>query len=272
MAEIILKNPLREIFYKFVKNPLSLLKYRLNYGREFTDLIHIGTTTYCNLRCKNCPHSIYDYGLKKNEIKMDEEVFKKLIDDLAKIKYSGEIAFCFFNEPFADDRFFKFISYIKERLSKLKGIPVYTNGFLLTLDMYKKAIAAGVSEFTISEYETIPKALPEILKYDQEHGKHITFRKFDKSIMENVGGELKEGNILEKARCTYPDNPIMINPKGEVVLCCNDYHSSIVWGNIKNETLFDIFNKPEFKKFRKDIKNGKFDLEICKKCRGIIKI
>ena len=270
MAEIILKNPLREVFYKVAKNPLYLLKYRLFYGKEFTDLIHIGTSTYCNLRCKNCPHSIYEDGLKKNESRMSGELFKKLIDDLARINYRGSVAFCFFNEPLADERFLKFASYIKRKLPKLKEMPVYTNGFLLTLELYKKMIEAGVKDITLTQYTEIPKQVPEILRYDNTHGKHITFRRFNKGIMENVGGELKDGNIIEKARCTYPDNPIMINPNGDVVLCCNDYHSSVIWGNIKNETLFDIFNKPGFKKFRKRIKQGKFDLEICKKCRGLI--
>ena len=164
MARIILKNPLREVFYTLVKNPLYLLKYRLNYGKEFTETIHIGTSTYCNLRCKNCPHSKYDDGLKKNEVRMSEGLYKKLIDDLAKIRYSGVLAFCFFNDPVADERLVDFISYTRKKLPRLKAIPVYTNGFLLTLDLYKKLVRAGVRDFTISQYEGMPPNLSEILE------------------------------------------------------------------------------------------------------------
>jgi radical SAM protein with 4Fe4S-binding SPASM domain len=139
----------------------------------------------------------------------------------------------------------------------------------LTLEKYKELIKNGINGFTISQYsKEIPKNLPPILEYDEKNGHYITFRKFTEDIRENVGGEI-EGNILEKPRCSYPDHPIIINSKGRVVLCCNDYHSSIVWGDLKKEKLADIFNKKEFKKFRDNAKKRIFLFPVCKRCRGI---
>lgn len=52
------------------------------------------------------------------------------------------------------------------------------------------------------------------------------------------------------------------------MLCCNDYFSSVCLGNIVNESLSTIWNKPEYKRLRKKLGTGVFELDLCKKCRG----
>jgi radical SAM protein with 4Fe4S-binding SPASM domain len=269
MERIILRKKGRELAYKLVFGPLYHIKYLWMYGKwDFTDIITLGTSTYCNLRCNNCPNSTHDYGLKKNEKLMEEELFHKIIDELKEVNYKGNLWFHFFNEPLGDNRLTQLVRYAKNQIPKAKR-RISSNGILLTLEKYRELIENGVDSFTITQYsEEIPKNLPPILEYDKNNGNYITFRKFTDDLRESWGGEI-EGNILEKARCSYPDNLIVISPKGEVVLCCNDYHSSTVWGNLKNEKLIDIFNKKKFRQFRKDVRKKKFVLPICKRCRGI---
>ncbi len=268
-GKVILRKGIREWAYKLILNPLYHLKYLLRYGLwDFTDEISIGTSSYCNLRCDNCPNKIYENGLKKNEVLMSDDLFYKIIDELGKMNYNGTLGFCFFSDPLVDERLAKFVKYAREHVPKAK-MQIHTNGLLLTLDKYKELVANGVNGFTISQYtDQMAKNLIPILEYDKNNGKYISYRIFTDDIRESVGGEI-EGNILEKPRCSYPDHPLVISSKGKMVLCCNDYHSSVVWGDLKNEKLVDIFNKKAFKLFRKNAKKRKFDFPVCKKCRGI---
>jgi radical SAM protein with 4Fe4S-binding SPASM domain len=265
----ILKRRGRELVYKLIITPFYHIRYFLSYGIwDFTNEISIGISSYCNLRCNNCPNSVHENSLKKNEVLMKENLFYKIIEDLKKINYRGRLGFHFFSEPLGDERLAKFVKYARSQLPKVK-IVISSNGFLLTLEKYKELVENGVREFTITQYSNeIPKNLPEILQYDKEHGNYIDFRRFTDDMRESFAGEV-EGNILEKPICTYPSNILMVNSKGEIVCCCNDYHSSIVWGDLNKEGLLDIFNKKSFKKFRKDVKKKIFVYPICKKCRGI---
>ena len=56
---------------------------------------------------------------------------------------------------------------------------------------------------------------------------------------------------------------------GNVLLCCNDYHSSIKFGNLEKEKIIDIWEKPIYKNFRRQLKKKQFVLPICKKCVGL---
>jgi radical SAM protein with 4Fe4S-binding SPASM domain len=57
----------------------------------------------------------------------------------------------------------------------------------------------------------------------------------------------------------------VITSDGDVVICCFDLHGKYMFGNAINESLADIWDKKEFKKFRKDVMD-KRKLSICKFC------
>ena len=63
-----------------------------------------------------------------------------------------------------------------------------------------------------------------------------------------------------------PGQNLTVDVKGQVVLCCNDYQSTIRFGNLNSEKILDIWNKPHFKSIREELKIGNFQLDICKKC------
>ena len=89
--------------------------------------------------------------------------------------------------------------------------------------------------------------------------------------MSNRGGEMNIENPLDfsKPVCTYPQGEVNIDYLGNIVLCSNDYHSSIVFGNLNDENLLDVWDSPHYKKIRKEIRKGIFNLPICQKCVGI---
>jgi MoaA/NifB/PqqE/SkfB family radical SAM enzyme len=63
-------------------------------------------------------------------------------------------------------------------------------------------------------------------------------------------------------RCLFADNPVAINYRGDVLICCNDYLGDVIFGNLCNESLEDIWSKPEFVKMRRQIERGVYELDI----------
>jgi len=272
-SQIFLKN----FYYDYIIFPIYFLKYRFYYGYwDFFDAIAIETTTYCNLRCEFCPNKKYERGLLKNKKLMDINLFKKIINELSEINYHGQILLHFYGEPLTDERLPDLVKYTKEKLPN-SIIQINTNGFLLTIPLYKELIISGVSRFLITQYSketplTIKKFFEYIKKNPSDKIK-IIYRRLGKDLgLSNRGGEIKvkKCSDFERPICLYPNNSIIIDYGGNWVLCCNDYHSSIKFGNLKNEKLLDIWNKPSYKRLREEIRQRNFKLPICKRCIGLI--
>lgn len=60
--------------------------------------------------------------------------------------------------------------------------------------------------------------------------------------------------------CKYPYSNMMINPQGDVYPCL-----SFKIGNVKDEKVLEVFNKPHFKCFRKNLKASKV-FNACQMC------
>ena len=69
------------------------------------------------------------------------------------------------------------------------------------------------------------------------------------SMMElNDSENIKEGNILGSlkneeftTRCVYPFNRIVVNPHGFVVACTADFHDKLSIGDVRKNTLKEIW-------------------------------
>ena len=269
------KKRIKHIYYDRFVYPLYKLKYIYSYGRQdFFDHISIETTTHCNLRCPSCPNSKYERGLLKNKKLMSLDLFKKIINELASINYSGDTYFHFFGEPLCDERMPDLIAYATKKLPK-SMVGINSNGFLMTPLLYKKLLNSGIKSILITEYGGImPPEIKELLEYLKNHPEienKIKYRRLIDSGLSNRGGEIDIKNPLDfsKPVCTYPQGEVNIDYSGNVVLCSNDYHSQVVFGNIKNKNLIDIWDSPYYKRLRKEIRRGVFRLPICKKCVGI---
>lgn len=270
-----MKKKVKSIYYDGIIYPWYGLKYLVYYGEtDFFDSIAIETTTYCNLRCKFCPNSKYERGLKKNKKTMDTNLFKKIINELSEINYRGQILFHFYGDPLTDKRIIDLVSYARKKLPKAR-LQINTNGFLLTIPLYKALLKAGIDSFLITRYETEPPAVKKLLEYLKRRARKenkIKYRTLGYDIgLSNRGGEIKVETSIDFDRpiCIYPNNSLIVDYLGNIILCCNDYHSSIIFGNLKNEKLIDIWKNPAYKKMRQDLRKRIFTLPICKKCVGI---
>jgi radical SAM protein with 4Fe4S-binding SPASM domain len=242
----------------------KVLTYGFN-NRDIFTALDFEINSHCNLECSYCPASFKD-GRGKNL--MPVETFKKAIDDLSKINYSGRISPHFFGEPLLDDRLPDLMRYVRLKLPKSKII-IHTNGIRLSKERYDACIDAGVDGFLVTKHtKMMPKNIVTMI--DNKYAKHGTLkvRSLDNITLFNRGGAVKPKKERKMKRCYYLSDEISITHTGNVV-CTNDFGESHVFGNVNNSDLLDIWNSKEFRTVRKEIKSGMFNLEMCKKCVGI---
>ncbi len=77
----------------------------------------------------------------------------------------------------------------------------------------------------------------------------------------------KKGKKIEAPGCYYALSSIGIYSNGDVVPCCNDCYGSMIFGNLKKQSLESVYNSERYRNFRKAHSEGKTNLfEICREC------
>jgi radical SAM protein with 4Fe4S-binding SPASM domain len=254
---------------RFVLPLLSKTNLLIKYGILPFGLgkVYIETSSVCNRRCKFCPN----YKYPREPALMEEWIFKKIIDELAEINFHGVLAPHLFNEPLLDSRLENFVKYARKKLPEVR-IKIFTNGDFLTIKKFRKLLKAGVDEFSVTQYD---EEMSDVMKnlfssITSKERKKMKYRLLnEENHLLNIGGTVSVKKSIYKIVCNT--HFLMINHKGDVVLCGCDYFGSVVFGNAKKENVLSIWNKPHYKKIRDELAKGIFNLEICKKCVGLIK-
>lgn len=272
IAKFLIRNEkLREILLEKFLAVQSLLFYRI---KDMFYEVEVETITECNLRCRYCPNSRFDRGLPQNRQYLPENLFKKLIDDLSMVKTRIiRLSPHMYGEPLLDNRLPDLISYAHTRLPKI-CIAVFTNGICLSIELYKKLVNAGVREFVITEHTSkMLENVREIIEYNknEKNNVFINYRgKLVETSLGNRGGLINTPNAAPSQKiCRTPSRRIVINYKGDVLLCCDDYFGKHVYGNIAEENVIKIWKKPSFRKIRKELLYGIWNLEMCRLCKGL---
>lgn len=250
-----------EVFWYFKYRLKNLIKYRTF---DFFYKVELETITICNRKCEYCPNFFYP----KEKKLMDFNLFKKIIDDLTVIDYSGIIAPHFYGEPLLDERLPELIKHIRKRLPKAY-ILIYTNGDYLNRSLFLELIRSGVTKFFVTEHENKPPK--EFIEWYRtachSDKRRIIFQKMDEdSLLSNRGGLVRVKNKKKFRKCSMPKNNLVIDVNGNILLCCNDFFGKYKFGNVKERSIIKIWQDKIYKNRRNEINKGNFSLEICRKC------
>ncbi|MBD3345372.1 MAG: hypothetical protein GF401_09955 [Chitinivibrionales bacterium] len=237
------------------------------------DSVEIETDSRCNRSCPYCPSNKKEFD--RGSGTLPEEVFDKILADLAAYNYSGIIRPHLFNEPLMDLRLVDFMKRIKKVLPKV-DIEILSNGDLLDIETYTALVDADIKVIRVTQHGKRPtKIFNDLLEYlfkniDVEN--RMRYRIFSRETpLANRGGLVEPDvlNVNPQAQCDWPMDNMAINFKGHVLLCCNDFMGHHVFGNAATENIIDIWNSEKFKSIRTRLRNGDLFMEICRKCQGI---
>ena len=134
---------------------------------------------------------------------------------------------------------------------KLDVTPTAWRGYLWSFDeIDSHAVVESVKRIRAKKY-----SFPYILIPNLEY--------------EDVGPYYREpGNTFDYDRCVYPWLVTDVMPNGDVAPC-RDYPDYVV-GNIKEDSIVDIFNGERYRKFRKALQEVGGLFPICARCCGLM--
>ena len=85
-------------------------------------------------------------------------------------------------------------------------------------------------------------------------------------VLLNRGGLASVNKAWGRATC---DPAPVVDYEGNALLCCNDYLSTVKFGNILDRSFREIWRQPAFRRLRARLLRGKFDLPMCRFQAGL---
>jgi radical SAM protein with 4Fe4S-binding SPASM domain len=122
---------------------------------------------------------------------MEEDLYYKIIDELAEAPYTSEILFELHNEPLLDRRTFKFIEYAKTR-NKKKACTMVTNGQL-------------INEYSLTEIKrsNLDKLIISLNAYSAEMYEHISGGFSLERLKNNIALVISEDELRKKLTLSF---------------------------------------------------------------------
>ena len=271
---------------------------------DFPLLVDVELSSLCNLKCPMC-YTITDAFKEHVDVtRMDWDLYKKIIDEIGgkvpalRLSLRGEATL--------HKKFIEAIKYAKD--SGIKEVSLLTHGGKLTLPYFEKMVEAGVDWITISidgvgdTYERVRKPLKfndlldkikAIKKYKEEHQlkrpvikvqgiwpavaenpelyystfePHVDLVAFN-PLIDYLSND-KNIEYLENFTCPQQYQRLVIGADGLVMKCSNDEENREVIGDIKNETVHQIWHGEKMQAVR-DMHmqpRGFMQSAVCRKC------
>jgi len=203
-------------------------------------------------------------------MKMTEEIFHRILSQLKELNYRGAIHPYLMAEPLFDTKLAEHIQAIRE-IFPLNTILINTNGDLInSYHDIEPLFEAGLSYLTVNVYDANRKFL-----FNELEGMPRVTINWIASLRKmffNRGGLLSERNKLtvRGRTCSYVFKKMCINYLGDVILCCADYFYQVVFGNVIEMDLWDIWTSERYVYYRIMHRQGRGYLRpLCSECNRI---
>lgn len=270
--------------------------------------LHMATVNTCNARCHFCMYSSDENTYPRGV--MDMELYGKIIDDAKTIPEIDCIAFSALGEPLLDRHLVERVRYARKARADWTPFEVYTNGVSLTPEKFEALKEAGVDSVTISLNAVRAKQHEEVMgikgkfgtvvsnaHYACEHADGVTvvlkavrdddhFREADQVQFlqtwkgrivwqANWAGEVK---FIEERKKTFDPNSachraleqLSVLWDGVVSLCCFDPLAKHKLGDLKTQTIREVYNSPEYVQFRQlHNENRAAEHPMCRVCTRV---
>lgn len=234
--------------------------------------VMLETINVCSRKCDHCPQSTHPL---KPHI-MYEELFKKIVDELAEMNYKKRISLYENCEPLLDKRLVRFTKYVSGKCPDC-CMAINTNGDLLTYGLLISLFEAGQDEVKILQYDDeISPHIKEIYnKLTEEEKAKVTIRHVPPHLAKKVfnsnrGGTVNYGKSKGfpfRKMCFKPFTQLYITSNGEVVQCASDFVKKAVVGDLNKQLIKEVWLSEKMTKLREDLfKKNRKDNIVCSKC------
>jgi len=227
--------------------------------------ISIQTIDYCNRKCAWCPNSHME---KSKDSLMSLETLNRVLDEIESVKFDGRIHLYLLEEPLCDDRIVDIIATVRKRFPQ-NVIYISTNGdYLDTKTTVKELFNAGLSELSVMMYDN--SNTERLIKYSADPRIALIKKEEMGDCWYNRGGHINVKCDFPVETCEWVFHKVYITRKGELIVCCSDYDYEVVYGNLMDQGLMDIWLSPKYKLYRiaHFFKHGRA-LPLCDRCNRL---
>jgi radical SAM protein with 4Fe4S-binding SPASM domain len=197
--------------------------------------------------------------LTTNGLLMDKNLSKDLLDaGLNKIKFSfqglNEISYNSMRKSNQNNNLYNKITKNIEDFISIRNENKYNCHIQIGVSILKnennKEQIDKFYNYWIEKVDSI-WGLGDPQKYNDEP----VFTSFNR-IKDKKPQLYKEGRANIKSVCFEPYNKLSIGSEGDIKACCSDFNGYLTLGNIKNNTISDIWDGEKLKKLISDIESG----------------
>ena len=290
----------------YIKNRIRWHLFpRIHYVSEFPSHVDIELSSLCNLSCPMCYTTTDKFKSKVERANMDFDLYKKIIDECSQYNlYSIRLSLR--GEAFLNKHIYDMIKYAKDK--GIKEVSSLTHGGFLDEKKFEQLIDLGLDWLTISfdgvgeTYNKIryPLKFEDSVKKIKNYQEIKKRRKVVKPVVkiQTVWPAISENpqefyNIFNPITDQVASNPLLdylgndtdivfeenftcpqlwerlvIGADGNVMLCANDEMELHNLGNVRDESLYNIWHGERLNKAREiHIKHlGVKEIEPCKHC------
>jgi MoaA/NifB/PqqE/SkfB family radical SAM enzyme len=249
---------------------------QLHEGKPLFSLVELSLTELCNRSagstkaCTFCPR-IDPTFYPNQKLHMSLALAGKVASELLALEYQGTVVLCGYGEPML-------YPHLLELLSLFQGIRVemVTNGDHLTSEKIAALSAAGLDYFVVSMYDGphqveavhdkfAAAGCQDYLLRDRWHTEADDFG----LKLTNRGGTVSVGNqdaVDTHRPCHYLTYQMIIDWNGDALLCVQDWHKKVKFGNVGMQSLWEIWTSAAMRKRRITLIEGKRCDAPCSGC------
>ena len=198
---------------------------------------------------------------------MPTDIWERIIEELSDMNFAGRISPHFYGEPLMDKRLPELIAFARGKCPHAE-IQFASNGDFLTEKLLLELMKIGLDSVLVTNYDDFEK--PNLVELSRKYPTHVRYRSYkDMWVYNRTGVHMVDRRIgsFRSVPCLRPSRQLVCNWKGNIVLCCNDYYEKYVFGNVKNESIQEIWNSDKFIEFRRILRQGhRAKIDICEYC------
>lgn len=279
-----------------------IFRQRVQDGGEYPRMVSIETTSRCNAACPFCP-----YNFKaRDKFHMDQDLFEKIVEDCRAFPLE-EIEPFLNGEPFVDPRIIGRLQHIRSRLPKTRLGLYSNGYGLVPKRIDELASIGGVDRLTISLNTLDPVRYKNIMGFKLERtldnmkylvdpvrrskvAPKIQFRmvRMEDSTLEeqdlfvdycesmgvepfivgqfNYKGDIPSAFPVPSYGCEHITR-LDILSDGKVTLCCQDHEGEYTWGNVREQSVLEVYRGNTATKYREYHRTGRRkEIEPCGDC------
>lgn len=243
-------------------------------------LIEFNLSGLCNRTCVFCPRSDASIYPNVNE-HIPMELYEKIMGELAEVDYEGMILYSAFGEPLLYKNLEAVLKMSKTYCPKVR-IEAVTDGDFVTPDKLQSLFASGLDTLLISLYdgpEQIDKFQDMINKAGLNENQVVLRKRWlppeehygitlsNRSGMVDLTGAGIDA-LTEPLRrpCFYPFYQLLVNYDGAVLLCPHDWGKKLIVGNLKDNTIHELWNSRVMRRTRRTLANSDRNFAPCNTC------